>query len=645
MGFPLTRSLAVLLVIGFALPLACDGDPEEETPPVDGPHLYLPEDDSRVESIVVEDDELELTFNVAAPEIGLHMGQVVAGRQDGGYLREITAISPFENGATLDTKSASVVDALDSASLHETLVLDGAWEMVSDDRSEASRGDLVLDGLVIFDGYSNVAELQVLVVEGSLSYTPELTLDAVVAEGQLQSFEATVAGLLDLDATFEVSLVAPFSYTTEQVLATYSVPLSLAIGEVPLEGVATVNLVGGIEVIAIDGGTVQATAHLTADGTTGARLDEGVWTEAWEMESQASSDVDPDWIADTNLYTRVWLRPEVSVSFLGRDATTVGVEGSVAADLTGFAPMEWTIHAATDAGGEVTADPFDGSIDELDLAGAEEPILVAQSDGSLEGYSALAGGDEFTCGLELEGGIVCWGDDSFGQLAAPAGAYTQVTAGAQHACGLTDAGEIACWGSESAVLDTPTDGVFTHLGAGTEFTCAVRDDGSLRCWGVNDEGQADAPAEGAFSRVTAGSYHACAVDDGLEVQCWGLDEAGQGTPLEGPFIEITAGRRYTCGLSPMGSLGCWGCQVDDQGQCEPPVGQYLQVDAGRNHACAVREDGRVMCWGSAAGGQTNPPPSDTFSQVTGGAHHSCGVKTSAAAECWGNDDSGQSTPP
>lgn len=639
------RPLVVLLAVMFALPLGCDDEPEEGNPPVEGPHLYLPEDDERVASVEIHDDGVYLLFTVDPVEIGLHVGQVVAGRQDSGYLREITAVDLQESGAWLDTTAAWVVDALQSASLHESIVLDGAWEMVGEESATDSRDELPLDGLVIFDGYSNVADLQVHVIEGSLSYTPELTLDAVVADAQIQSFEASVSGLLDLSATVEVSLVAPFSYTTEQVLATYSEPLSLSMGDVPLEATATVELVGGIEVIAIDGGTVQATARLTVDGTAGARLDSGQLAEIWDVETQASSDVDPDWTADANLYTRVWLRPEVSVSFLGREATTVGMEASIASDLTGFAPMEWTVQSTMAAAGEVNTHPFDGSIDEIDLAGAEEPTLVAQSDGSLEGYSALAGGDEFTCGLELEGTIVCWGDDSFGQLAAPAGAYTQVTAGAQHACGLTDAGEIVCWGSEDAVLDTPADGVFTHLAAGTEFTCAVRDDSTLRCWGINDEGQTNSPTEGAFSRVTAGNYHACAVDDVLEVQCWGLDEAGQSTPLDGPFAEITAGRRYTCGLNPMGSLGCWGCQVDDLGQCDPPVGEFLQVDAGRNHACAVREDGRVMCWGSAAGGQTNPPPSDTFSQVSGGAHHSCGVKASAAAECWGNDDSGQSTPP
>ena len=43
--------------------------------------------------------------------------------------------------------------------------------------------------------------------------------------------------------------------------------------------------------------------------------------------------------------------------------------------------------------------------------------------------TGIAGGKDFACALAPTGGIVCWGDDTDGQLDAPTGAFAAVTAG------------------------------------------------------------------------------------------------------------------------------------------------------------------------------------------------------------------------
>ena len=42
----------------------------------------------------------------------------------------------------------------------------------------------------------------------------------------------------------------------------------------------------------------------------------------------------------------------------------------------------------------------------------------------------IAVGSFHNCGLKPDGAVVCWGDDSKGQLAVPAGNYIAISAGA-----------------------------------------------------------------------------------------------------------------------------------------------------------------------------------------------------------------------
>ncbi len=117
--------------------------------------------------------------------------------------------------------------------------------------------------------------------------------------------------------------------------------------------------------------------------------------------------------------------------------------------------------------------------------------------------------------------IVCWGDDTLGQLGAVA---------------LPDGGTYA-------PLPTPVPyggGHVTKVGCGDSHTCALFDDGGVGCWGYNFDGElgiapppngqlypVSVPNLGAATDLYVHSESACAKLVGGGIACWGNDSSGQ----------------------------------------------------------------------------------------------------------------------
>ena len=62
---------------------------------------------------------------------------------------------------------------------------------------------------------------------------------------------------------------------------------------------------------------------------------------------------------------------------------------------------------------------------------------------SLPALTALTTGEAHACGITLDGQLLCWGDNFYGQLNMPEvdRVFTQVDAGANHTCALDSSGE------------------------------------------------------------------------------------------------------------------------------------------------------------------------------------------------------------
>lgn len=320
-------------------------------------------------------------------------------------------------------------------------------------------------------------------------------------------------------------------------------------------------------------------------------------------------------------------------------------------------------------------------------------LLVAACDAgitepSYQHFAALSLAGDFSCGLDADGRVSCWGtENGVGQLGigtnAPSATpirvktgarFRQVVTGAAHACALNLDGRAFCWGDNSAVqigvtdadLDcnllqpngwvqdfgnacslvpapVQTDLRFVRLGAGVQHTCGLTGGGEIWCWGVGVLGDSAATGRSAvpvrvssparFTTLTVGAWHTCAADrDGLG-WCWGYNGFG------------------ALGLGMAGA-------TTNSGYVPTRINSsaFLKgFGVGRYHTCAVTGSHAVLCWGYGPSGQRGDSTTTAtmhdpvfvrsdraFAAVVAAGDGTCGIEVgSGAAWCWGENSSGQ----
>jgi alpha-tubulin suppressor-like RCC1 family protein len=326
----------------------------------------------------------------------------------------------------------------------------------------------------------------------------------------------------------------------------------------------------------------------------------------------------------------------------------------------------------------------------------------------------LSLGDLHSCGLQADGQLFCWGSNLQGQSGngVPGGTVTavpqaviggvlfsRVSAGGVHTCGINVDGATMCWGNNQvgqlgvgSNLDkfepSPIVGghVFTQVSAGTfNHTCGLKANGEVWCWGLNDMGQLgngnhsnqNAPTQVGggvkFISVSTGGKHTCGIATDSSAYCWGLNSRGQvgdGTNIERQiptkvaaalkFKQITTGLEHTCGITDIGDPYCWGDNVvgalgDGTFTSRSTPGQvtaapaFESIVSGERHNCGLDSGGNVLCWGFNNEGSlgdgttdTRPEPVPLFSgvlfkKIAAGAYHTCGISIANATYCWGNN--------
>jgi alpha-tubulin suppressor-like RCC1 family protein len=300
-------------------------------------------------------------------------------------------------------------------------------------------------------------------------------------------------------------------------------------------------------------------------------------------------------------------------------------------------------------------------------------------------------GSEFTCSLEEDAVVRCWGWNNAGQLGdgstGDRALPTPIESNLQfqsvgihgvggHACAVTTDGAAYCWGenesgqlgngtqSWSAVPVAVTGGLrFRMVSAGRRFSCGVTEAGTAHCWGRGTWGQlgngstnqSAAPVAVASNRQfesvqAGGGSNACALTDDAALYCWGLNWRGA----------IGTQTTETC-VSGQFTLDCATTPVRIATPGDTP---FQSFSVGASFACGVLRGGEAVCWGSNVERQlgtdvgevcsvesfpdvpcARSPVSvdfpDPFVMTTAGIAHACGVTELGRAVCWGNNTFGQ----
>lgn len=284
-----------------------------------------------------------------------------------------------------------------------------------------------------------------------------------------------------------------------------------------------------------------------------------------------------------------------------------------------------------------------------------------------------------TCGIDLDGKMLCWGSQMQGEMGLNDGSIgaghsvpQYVSGNAQwiavsteytHTCGIKTDGSAWCWGADNygqlgngAVVgskDVPQavtgGGTWARITATTYSTCGIKSDGTAWCWGRGNNGvlgngaTADQPnpvavstagvSGTAWTRIAGGSEHVCGIRDDNTAWCWGNGFNGargdgststsQTTPVavSGGFTwsEIYAGTSYTCGIRTTGAAYCWGTGT----------GGWIGDGGTSNRTTPALVSGGGS-WLSLSVGN-NP----------GTSGHTCGIKSDNLAYCWGVGNVGQ----
>ena len=83
-------------------------------------------------------------------------------------------------------------------------------------------------------------------------------------------------------------------------------------------------------------------------------------------------------------------------------------------------------------------------------------------------FQEIATGANFACAIRSTGAVVCWGDNSDGQLNVPSGTYVELTAFGEGICGVKTNGTVTCWGRSVFGNLSPPAGVVLRLNSDDE---------------------------------------------------------------------------------------------------------------------------------------------------------------------------------
>jgi len=225
------------------------------------------------------------------------------------------------------------------------------------------------------------------------------------------------------------------------------------------------------------------------------------------------------------------------------------------------------------------------------------------------------------CGGRAAGQVLVWGNNSYGQLTAPANATNvmALAAGDYHCLALRADGTVVAWGrNNSGQINVPSDLTnAVSIAAGSTHSLALRSDGTVALWGkIMGSGVTNVPPEATNVVALAlgpGAQHALVL-------------RADGTVLDwGKFVQTVPTWPPSSPVNPLTNI-------------PPTVRNIVSVAAGAEHSLALRSDGQVVAWGYNSYGQTNVPADATnIVAIAAGWYGNAALRADGTILVWGTN--------
>ncbi len=181
--------------------------------------------------------------------------------------------------------------------------------------------------------------------------------------------------------------------------------------------------------------------------------------------------------------------------------------------------------------------------------------------------SIIDAGDLHACAVSVSGGLKCWGDNTDGRLgdgtttvrltprgvAGLASGVRAVTAGGGHTCAVTTSGAVLCWGDntngqlgDGTTEDQSSPVDVVGLGSGVQAVSRGR------CAHVCGDRQAERCCAGATTATASSGTEPPRISRSP------VDVVGLGSGVRA----VAAGRDHTCAVTASGAVKCWGANAD-----------------------------------------------------------------------------------
>ena len=281
-------------------------------------------------------------------------------------------------------------------------------------------------------------------------------------------------------------------------------------------------------------------------------------------------------------------------------------------------------------------------------------IAAVHANASIVQTSKVVMGDEFACASRADGKISCWGNAKGVINATPnLQNVTDLSAYWHHACAVAS-GKVVCWGDNSyGQLGVPADLTNAVSVSVSDTSSCAASSSHVRCWGSMAVGGHMQPFDitdpfGAVNGIqkmemeesSVGYHHICILAS-QQVQCWSKSNQSDITPPAnlGAVSDIKLGARFACGMTT-GGWKCWGdsrfykdvLQYSDEYQISAFDYKYFRDE----RMCFVGEGG-ISCWNAF----NNPSGYIGVQSVAVGSTDWASAKSDGCAttaegvRCWG----------